>query len=136
MTKNITTLETYEQYVQEMKLKISDLTEKLYEFKKTENNSGMSECSQLANLVMNLGSVSNALRGVLNNHIPIQYELLDEWLGNIDVNRLEPLFLTGLIRYSSVAKDGLKNWIPLRDKIAVRAESMGLDSKKILVGLY
>lgn len=136
MTKNITTLETYEQYVQEMKLKISDLTEKLYEFKKTENNSGMSECSQLANLVMNLGSVSNALRGVLNNHIPIQYELLDEWLGNIDVNRLEPLFLTGLIRYSSVAKDGLKNWIPLRDKIAVRTESMGLDSKKILVGLY
>lgn len=134
MTKEIN---TYEEYVEEMTSQINELTNKLYSFKKTETDSGRNLCTELAGLTMNLGSVGDSLRGVFKNNIPVQDKLLDQWLGELDVQRLDVLFLVAFLRYTFVARKSLTNWIPLRDKTAIKIDSIeGKESKKILIGLY
>lgn len=86
---------------------------------------------------MNLGSVGDSLRGVFKNNIPVQDKLIDQWLGELNVERLDVLFLVAFLRYTFVARKSLTNWIPLRDKTAIKIDPIeGKESKKILIGLY
>lgn len=136
MEQGTNKIHTYEQYVEEMKLQIAQLTQRLYDFKKNDINKGMAECVDLSEMIFALGAVSKNLRSVFNNHIPTQYDLIDSWLGSLDVDKLEILFLVSFLRSTVVAREGLNNWMPLRDKIAVKLEGAGFDSKKLLKGLY
>lgn len=129
-------LKTYEEYVIAMKLKIALLMKKIYEFEKTDKNTGMYESSELAGLIIGLGTISDKLRPYMNNYIPTQYALLDEWLGSLVVEKIEILFLIGFIRGTFGARNGLNNWIALRDRIALKLKNEGHDEKSILRGLY
>lgn len=129
-------LKTYEEYVIAMNLKISLIMEEIYHFKETQTNSGVYECGKLSKIIMQLGAVSNNLRPYLNNNIPTQYEILDNWIIGLEIDKIQPLFLIAFIRYTFNAKKRLKNWNSLRDKIAIRLEDLGKNSQSILRGLY
>jgi hypothetical protein len=129
-------IDIYNEYIEKMRLQINQVMEKLYIFKKEDNNTGMNECSDLAQLVMRLGTVSEKLRPYTNNRTPIQYQLIDDWIDIIDVKKLDCLFLTAFLRYTFVAKNGLKNWSKLRDETAIKIDSIGKNSKSLLRGLF
>ena len=129
-------LKTYEEYVIAMNLQISLIMEEIYHFKETQTNSGVYECGKLSKIIMQLGAVSNNLRPYLNNNIPTQYEILDNWIIGLEIDKIQPLFLIAFIRYTFNAKKRLKNWNSLRDKIAIRLEDLGKNSQSILRGLY
>lgn len=134
MTK---TINTYEEYLEEMKVQISSLMEKLYQYKEEPGNKGsaIKECSELASLVIDLGSVSDKLRPYFNINIPPQHGLIDEWLKNINIEKLQLVFCVAMLRYTYAISKGLKNWIEFRDKVAIKLDNEGKDSKKILKGL-
>lgn len=126
---------SYQEYVSEMKRQIDMVMEKLYAFEKTEQNSGVKECYEIAKIIMNLGSVSDKLRPYLHNNIPPQHSIINEWLLNIDVEKLNTIFSVALLRYTGVIKSNIEYWIDFRDKVSVKLEQDGKDSKRILVGL-
>lgn len=130
-------IKTYEEYVTYIKVRINEVMEKLYQFsqKENESGSGLIECSALAKLIMELGTISETLRPYTNNNIPTQHKLIDEWIEIIDIEKLDCLFLVSFLRYTFVARNGLKNWIDLRDKVAIKLDLSGKESKKILKGL-
>lgn len=128
-------INTYEEYVKYIEEQIDTIINQLYLFKKTEQNNGMKECQSLAELTFNLGSVSNSLRGILNNRIPTQYELLDNLFNKVDINKLDNLFCIALLRYTFTSRNGMKQWIRVRDEIKEKLEKDNLESKKLLKGL-
>lgn len=128
-------INTYEEYVEYIENEMEKVINNLYAFKKTDNASGMKECQSLAELTFNLGSVSNNLRGILNNRIPTQYELLDNLFNKVDVNKLDNLFCLALLRYTFTSRNGMKQWIRVRDEIKEKLEKDNLESKKLLKGL-
>lgn len=128
-------IKTYEEYVTYIKSRINEVMEILYKFEPSEKNNGIFECSLLAEIIMDLGTISEKLRPYTNNNIPTQHKLIDEWIEIIDIEKLNSLFLVGFLRYTFVAKNSLKNWIDLRDKVAIKLDLSGKESKKILRGL-
>lgn len=128
-------INTYEEYVEYIENEIEKVINTLYAFKKTDNASGMKECQSLAELTFNLGSVSNSLRGILNNKIPTQYELLDNLFNRVDINKLDNLFCLALLRYTFTSRNGMTQWIRLRDEIKEKLEKENLDYKRIMKGL-
>ncbi len=128
-------INNYEDYVNYIENEIDTVINKLYLFKKTEQNNGMHECTLLANLTFNLGSVSDSLRGILNNQIPTQYELLDKLFNEININKLENLFCIALLRYTFTSRHGMKEWLRVRDEIKNKLEKENLEVKKLMKGL-
>lgn len=128
-------IKTYQEYVTYIKGRINEVMEKLYQFSYKENQNGMVECRDLAKLIMELGTIDETLRFYTNNNIPTQHKLIEEWIEIIDIEKLDCLFLVSFLRYTFIAKKGLKNWIELRDKIAIKLDLSGKESKKILRGL-
>lgn len=126
---------TYEDYMIEMKKQIDIVMEKLYVFEKSENNSGVRECYEIAKIILNLGSVSDNLRPYLHNNIPPQHTIINDWLLNIDVEKLNTIFSVALLRYTGVIRQKIDSWVEFRDKVSLKLEKEGKDSKKILVGL-
>jgi hypothetical protein len=130
-------MDTYEGYVQKMNDEIDRVMNHLYLYQpNNESSTGLAECGELARLVMNLGVVSDVLRPVLKNNIPTQYEILDQWFQRIDIEKLDTLFGVGLLRFTFVAKDHMKEWKILRDKMSILLEKRGRNPQKVLRGLF
>lgn len=125
----------YADYVSHIENEINTVINELYLFKKTELNNGMNECKLLANLTFNLGSVNYTLRGILNNQIPTQYELLDKLFNEINIHKLEPLFCIALLRYTFTSRYGMKEWLRVRNEIKHKLEKENLEVKKLMKGL-
>ncbi len=130
-------IKNYEDYVKAIHEDIDRVMTLLYQYQKDDDtSSGISECKELASLVMTLGVVSDILRPVLKNNIPIQATILDEWFQKIEIEKLDNLFLIGLLRFTNVAKNQMTQWFILRDKIAALLEQRGENPKVKLRGLF
>ncbi len=129
-------IKNYEDYVKAIHQDIDEVMNLLYQYKRDETKKGRMECRELAMLVMKLGVVSDMLRPIVKNYIPIQAEILDKWFENIEIEKLDSLFLMSLLRYTNVAKNQMTQWFIVRDKIAALLEQRGENAQQKLIGLF
>ena len=128
--------DTYEDYANDMQKEINELMLILYGFKKDETN-GSYECSLLIKLIMKLGSgMSDKLKSFFGNNTLIQKNILENWIDNLDVEKLDAFLLVTFVRTTYTSRMVLKNWIELRDKIKIKLDNENKDSKNILRGLF
>lgn len=130
---------SYKKYEICMRKRIDELIEQLNNFNSEEKNTGKQivQCSKICRLIMDLGSgMTPALKSFFNFQIPQQNYLLEELLDKVEVQKLDVVFLVCIIRTTSQAKNNLKNWHSLRDRIYDHIETLGEDAKSIMRGLY
>jgi hypothetical protein len=129
---------TYEQYQENMKDRIEKLITKLHNYKKFGNsNKEIMYCTEICSLIMDLGSgLTPSLKNVLNNQIPTQVNLLEDFLNKIDVEKMEIVFSLCIIRVTSQSKNSLKSWLILRDSLYEKLAKTEKNPKSIMCGLY
>lgn len=60
---------------------------------------------------------------------------MDEYFVLADLDRLDPLYSTALLRYSFKAHQALLQWLPFRDRVINNLEQRGENVKSIMAGL-
>jgi hypothetical protein len=123
-----------ENYYDEMKKKVDNLINLLNNF--DENSDGRKECTEIARLTLDLGVLSNKLRVLFNNYIPVQIELLDYFYKNLNVDKLTNLFCVAILRNCYLVKDDMTQWYIIKDKMIQKMIEKGDDPKSILRNLY
>ncbi len=116
----------------EIQTRIDKVMKTIYEFN-PENSNGSNECMELCNLFFDLVVMSESIENV--NHKKSQLDLLNKWFSEIRVETLKPLLATALLRYSFCAKNKIKCWNDVRDKVVILLEKNNKDPKKLLKGL-
>jgi hypothetical protein len=64
------------------------------------------------------------------------FDLCDELLDVVDLERLHPVLMVALIRTTFSFRHELNNWVSCRDKISALLYKLGYDSAGVLRGLY
>jgi hypothetical protein len=64
------------------------------------------------------------------------FDLCDELLDVVDLERLHPVLMVALIRTTFSFRHELNNWVSCRDKISALLYELGYDSAGVLRGLY
>jgi hypothetical protein len=60
---------------------------------------------------------------------------IDTYFTLADLDRLDPLYSTALLRYSFKAHKALLQWMPFRDRVINNLTERGMDVNSIMAGL-
>ena len=61
---------------------------------------------------------------------------IDELLAEADFSRMDPIFSTGIIRYTFAKQGYLKNWVDARERVVEDLKRRGLDWEYEMMGLF
>ena len=91
----------------------------------------------LAQTIIELGSLSPLMKDLLDVSTPLQSTALDQLLYALMTDAtVHPLFKAAALRYSNVAKHSSEYWRPLRDLTYFELEAYHREPTRILVGLF
>ena len=63
------------------------------------------------------------------------YAGINKIFNAINLDEADAILLIGVLRLTSIHRDKLSAWVPLRDKVEIELDRRGLDSESILAGL-